>query len=119
MADPLTVPCPDCAVPAGTGCAFSNPTLAGGDEPAVHAERQRVADLRAVEHGTCDLCAQPMVRGAIAGAPTDAWHPDPTDAAACPPIPDPGADPAGWATAINLGLQPGHPGPEHFVPHQP
>lgn len=120
MADPLSVDCPDCTVPPGTRCAFSNPLLAGTDDaPRYHAERHRVADLRAVEHGTCALCGQAMVRGSVEGRPVDAWHPDPDHARACPVIPEPGTDPAGWSLAINLGLTPGHPGAEHFVPAEP
>lgn len=109
-ANPLDVACPDCAVPAGTPCAFS-----GGYE-GVHADRQRTADLHALEQGTCALCGQFMVRGSVEGAPPDAWHPDPADAAACPPIPSPEDNYEAWATAVNLGLTPGHPGIEQFVP---
>jgi hypothetical protein len=97
--------CPDCMAP---------PTVPCGDQP--HADRIRQADLRALEHGTCALCGQPMVRGSVEGSPIDAWHPDETTAAACPPIPDPGTDWEGYALATNLGLTPGHPGAEHFVP---
>lgn len=108
MADALTVPCPDCQAPAGTPCY--------GHLDRPHGDRERVADLRALEHGTCALCGQPMVRGSVEDAPVDAWHHLPEDAAACPRFPDPHQDWNGYATMINLGLSPGHPGVEHFVP---
>lgn len=111
MADPLSVPCPDCLVPAGQPCATSIDYLEGA-----HADRRRIADLRALEHGTCALCGRPMVRGSVEGSPVDAWHPAETDAAACPPIPDPRTDWDRYAMAVNLGLTPGHPGVEHFLP---
>lgn len=117
MADPLTVACPDCAVPADTGCRFSDADWQRSDGLAVfHAERRRIADLRALEHGTCALCGQPMVRGSVEGAPVDAWHHQEADAAACPAFPSPQEDWNGYATLVNLGLSPGHPGVEHFVP---
>jgi hypothetical protein len=85
------------------------------EDYTVHAARLRAAQLRAVTHGTCDLCGQFMVHGTVEGV-TDAWHPDPVDATVCPPIPDVTRDPEGWALATNLGLTPGHPGAEHFRP---
>lgn len=106
-ADPITVECPDCAVPAGTMC-----TSAMNQS---HAGRKRLADLRALEQGVCDLCGQWMVRGTVEDSPIDAWHPDLTDAAACPPMPDPASDWTGYAEAINRGQAAGHPGLEHFV----
>lgn len=105
--DPLSVVCPDCYAPAGTACYHS-----GGADYGPHAARVRSAELRAVEHGTCSLCGRPMVRGLD---PVDAWHPDVDDAALCPPLPDPRTDWNGYATAINAGLSPGHPGLEHFL----
>lgn len=111
MADPLTVPCPDCGVPTGVECQTSIDYLTGA-----HADRRRTADLRALEHGTCALCGQPMVRGTVEGSPADAWHPDETDAAACPPIPDPRTDWNGYAEAVNAAALHGHPGLEHFTP---
>lgn len=105
--DPLTVTCGDCMAPAGVACRVMS------EHYTVHASRTRSAELRAVTHGTCDLCGAAMVHGTVNGV-TDAWHPDPDDAAACPPIPDPTTDPGGFALAINLGLTPGHPGAEHF-----
>lgn len=111
MADPLSVPCPDCAVPAGVPCATSIDYLDGA-----HAERQRVADLQALDRGTCALCGRFMVRGSVEGSPVDAWHPDETAAAACPPMPDPRTDWNAYAEAINAGVQAGHPGAEHFRP---
>ena len=107
MADPLSVACPDCLVPAEEDCAGHYGT---------HAARQRLADLRSLDHGTCALCGRPMVKGTVEGGPVDAWHYQPEDAAACPPMPDPLADWNRYATAINLGLSPGHPGMEHFTP---
>lgn len=109
MADALDVTCPDCAVPPGTPCATSVGALDG----ETHAERRRVAYLRSLEQGTCALCGRFMVRGTD---PVQAWHPDPADAAACPSLPDPRTDWNAYAEALNSGLQPGHPGIEHFVP---
>lgn len=100
-----TVQCPDCMAPVNVSC---------GDQP--HADRIRAADLRVLEHGRCALCGQPMVRGSVEGAPVDAWHPDEVTAAGCPRIPDPQDDWEGYATATDLGLTPGHPGVENFVP---
>lgn len=100
-----TVQCPDCMAPVNVSC---------GDQP--HADRIRAADLQALEHGRCALCGAPMVRGTVEGAPVDAWHPDEITAAACPRIPDPKDDWEGYATVTNLGLTPGHPGAENFVP---
>jgi len=102
----LDLRCPACLAPPGTDCT--------------HDDRRRLADLRNLQHGTCNLCGQFMVHGTVLDAPTDAWHPDLTDASACPVIPDPNLD--GWdayAAAINSGLTPGHPGIEHFVPTPP
>ena len=99
------LPCPACLAPAGVSC---------GEQP--HTDRIIAAQARNLTHGRCALCGQPMVHGSLDGAPTDAWHPDPTDAAACPRIPDPAQDWEAYATAVNLGLTPGHPGAEHFVP---
>lgn len=112
-ADPLTVACPDCTVPAGRACATSGEF----DPTTVHGERQRIADLRSLEHGVCALCAAPMVRGTVEGSPVDAWHPDPAHAAACPVIPDPDSDWNAYAATINAGVTPGHPGVEHFLTH--
>lgn len=119
MADPLTVECSDCAMPAGTTCSvgaiFRNGETPEPDSPVpAHANRQRLADLRDLDHGVCDLCSRPMVRGSIEGSPIDAWHPDETDAAACPDMGDPKTDWDRYATNINLGVLPGHPGVEHF-----
>lgn len=119
MADPLTVECPDCAVPAGQPCATHlPPTFDDASQPTAtyHAERQRVADLRALEHGTCALCGQRMVRGSVEGAPVDAWHPITYDADRCPQLPDPRTNYNAWAEAQNAGLTAGHPGAEHFIP---
>lgn len=109
--DPLTVACPDCQAPTGVPCRMA---AAGGDtaRPDHHATRTDAARLYAVEHGTCALCGSQMVR---AVDPDDAWHPDPADAAACPVMP-PVEDWPAYSTAVNLGLSPGHPGPEHFRP---
>ena len=111
MADPLSVACPDCYAPAGTDCRLSISYLEGH-----HAARQRSADLNALERGTCALCGKPMVRGSVEGSPVDAWHYQPEDAAACPPIPNPSTHRDAWAAAVNAGLEPGHPGVEHFIP---
>lgn len=108
-ADPLSVGCPDCAAPAGTGCYTMS------EHYTTHAARYRVAELRAVEHGTCDLCGQPMVRGTVDGV-TDAWHPDGLASVGCPVMPDPLTDWNAYATATQAGLSPGHPGAEHFRP---
>jgi hypothetical protein len=105
--DPITVGCPDCAVPAGRQCSSALNQS--------HAGRQRLADLRALEQGLCALCGQWMVRGSVEGSPADAWHPDPDHAAACPPMPDPAKDWPAYAAAINLGQIAGHPGIEHFL----
>ena len=72
------LPCPACLAPAGVSC---------GEQP--HTDRIIAAQAQALTRGRCALCGQPMVHGSLDGAPTDAWHPDPTDAAACPRIPDP------------------------------
>lgn len=109
VADALAVPCPDCAVPAGTACR----TSVGALEGETHAERRRVAYLRSLEQGTCALCGRLMVRGTD---PVIAWHPDPDAAAACPVLPDPSTDWNAYAEAVNAGLSPGYPGTEHFVP---
>ena len=98
------LPCPACLAPAGVSC---------GEQP--HTDRIIAAQARNLTHGRCALCGQPMVHGSLDGAPIDAWHPDPDDAAACPRIPDPAHDWEAYATATNLGLTPGHPGAEHFV----
>ena len=110
MSDPTpeqiqALPCPACLAPAGVSC---------GEQP--HTDRIIAAQARNLTHGRCALCGQPMVHGSLDGAPIDAWHPDPDDAAACPRIPDPAQDWEAYATAVNLGLTPGHPGAEHFVP---
>lgn len=110
MADPLAVSCEDCLAATNTPCVSAYLPEAG-----VHESRQRLADLRALTHGTCALCGQFMVYGTVLNQPPDAWHPDPTDAAACPPLPDPTVDWNGYADAVNAGLSPGHPGVEHFV----
>lgn len=107
----LVVSCPwegGCGAPAGEPCRTSY-----GD--TVHAERRRLADLRALEHGACALCGRFMVRGSVEDALVDAWHPDPADHG-CPPLPDPRTDWNGYALALQQGLAPGHPGAEHFVP---
>lgn len=116
MADPLSVACPDCTAPAGTPCYVSGTNTV---EDYGHAARQRSADLYAVEHGTCALCGRFMVYGSVQGAPARAWHPNPEDKAACPPMPDPLTDWNAYATAVNLGLEPGYPGDEHFLPADP
>jgi hypothetical protein len=95
--DPLTVACPDCTVPAGTLC-----TIRPGAATTWHRTRMDAARHAAAAPGTCGLCHQPLHRL------------DPTDAAACPPIPDPLTDPQGWAMATNLGYSTGHPGIEHW-----
>lgn len=111
MANPLSAPCPDCLSPEDVNCRSSY-----GD--IVHAERQRIADLRALEQGTCALCGALLVRGAVDGLPVDVWHPYPADQV-CPPLPDPRTDWNDYALALQRGLKPGHPGPEHFQPLQP
>ena len=105
--DVTVVPCPDCMVPAGTPCVVST----GLDD--VHASRRRNAYLATLEKGTCALCGAFMVRGTD---PVDAWHPWPADAERCPEMGDPHTDWNRYATNINLGLTPGHPGVEHFIP---
>lgn len=110
MADPLSVSCEDCLAATNTPCVSAYLPEAG-----VHESRHRLADLRALTHGTCALCGRFMVYGTVLNTPADAWHPDPTDAAACPPLPDPTVDWNGYADAVNAGLSPGHPGAEHFV----
>lgn len=109
MADPLSVACPDCLVPPKTECTSSVPGA------TVHVGRARLADLRSLEHGACDLCGKFMVRGSVLDAPIDAWHPDPVDASHCPQIPDPAADWNAYALAVNAGAVAGRPGLEHFV----
>lgn len=107
----LTVECPHeggCGAPAGTPCYSSY-----GDG-TVHAERTRLHALRSLEHGTCALCARPMVRGTVDGEPFRAWHPDPAHHD-CPPMPDPVTDWNGYALTTQQGLLPGHPGLEHFL----
>lgn len=117
MADPdsLTVACPDCFAPPGQECRTSNPRTA-----STHADRHRAAQLRAVDHGTCALCGNPMVRGTptvtTTGAPIEAWHPNPEHADTCPPMPDPAEDWNAYAAAVQAGLAPGRPGLQHFIP---
>lgn len=107
---PLDVKCAECEAPPGTPCRTSY-------EDQTHQERQRLADLRSLDQGTCALCGQFMVKGSVLGSPVDAWHPDGTDAAACPNLPDPAEDWNGYALAVNLGATPGRPGLEHFRPY--
>lgn len=114
-ADPLLVACPACGAPAERECAGRVQEAAGGD-PTTHEDRRRLADLRALEKGTCGLCGAFMVRGTVLGGPVEAWHPDETDAARCPQLPDPATDWDAYATALNHGARPGHPGVEHFRP---
>lgn len=104
----LTVACSDCLAPAGTPCR--------GNHDRPHLERRRLADLRALEQGTCGLCGRWMVRGTVLDAPVDAWHPVDADAAACPVFPDARTDWIKYAAMVNLGMTPGHPGVEHFRP---
>lgn len=107
--DPLTVQCPSCLAPAGEACRSNMETT--------HADRVTSAQLYAVEHGTCDLCTQPMVRGLpTVGAEVTAWHPDPAHAALCPPMADPNDDWNAYAAQTQQGLEPGRPGLEHFIP---
>lgn len=108
--DPLTVACPDCLAPPGTGCYFGS----SSDWPAgqVHAERTRVVTLRTTERGTCALCGQPMIRTPDG----DAWHPVGALTTPCPVLPDPHTHWNDYAAAINSGLEPGRPGAQHFVP---
>jgi hypothetical protein len=96
--DPTTVACPSCSAPPGVDCD--------------HADRADAARLAAVEWGTCGLCRQPLAR---LTDPLTVVHPDPDDAAACPPMPPP-TDWNRYAEAVNAGLTPGHPGAEHFIP---
>lgn len=105
----LGVPCEECLAPPGTECRSNTPGT-------THQSRQRLADLRALEKGTCGLCGAFMVYGSVLGSPLDAWHPDETEALVCPPMPDPQTDWNGYATQINAGVVPGHPGLEHFRP---
>ena len=107
----LDVACPyegGCGAPAGTPCYTSY-------DGETHAERRRVAALRALDRGTCALCGRLMVRGP---APLDAGHPEDDAAATCPPLPDPRTDWNGYALATQQGLQPGHPGVKHFIPEE-
>lgn len=101
--DALTVPCPDCQAPAGEPCRMSGSWPAG----SVHAPRNDSARLSTVTHGTCLLCGRPAVKGQrAADGPVIAWHPDPAHHD-CPPMPDPGTDWNAYATAVNLGVEPG------------
>lgn len=110
--DPTSVACPDCQAPEGARCRVSE----GWPDGTAHAARHDSARLHAVEHGICALCSKPIVRGVREeDGPVEVWHPDP-DQSSCPPLPDPQADWNAYATAINLGLRPGFPGPEHFRP---
>lgn len=109
-ADPLTVKCDECEAAPGVSCRTNYGT------EAIHLDRQRLTDLRSLERGTCGLCGQWMVRGSVLGSTADAWHPDTTDADACPVLPDARTDWNAYATAVNLGLRPGYPGLEHFRP---
>jgi hypothetical protein len=106
--DVTTVPCPDCQAPAGTVCYTS------GDHTH-HAARATAAEYAALTPGVCELCGRRLLAGTVGGQQL-AVHPDPTDAEACPPLPDPLRDPEGWALAVNLGYQPGRPGIEHWKP---
>ncbi|UQS95212.1 hypothetical protein Pam4_69 [Pseudanabaena phage Pam4] len=112
MADPLTVPCPDCLAPTGTACAGRYGT---------HAQRARAATLQAAERGTCALCGHLLLRGVRPdhGPDVQVWHPIPDHAATCPPMPDPRTDWTGYATARQQGLDHGLPGAEHFRPTEP
>lgn len=115
---PLSVLCPGndggCGAPPGHHCRTSYTNEDG--TPHTHYARVKHADLRALEHGTCDLCGAFMVRGTVLDAPLDAWHPDPGDASRCPDLPDPATDWNNYAAAVNLGAVPGRPGLEHFQP---
>jgi hypothetical protein len=104
-----TVPCPDCMAPADVPCRVQ----AGYP---YHAARVDAAHLNAAERGTCALCSRPMVRMTRPDGTLDAFHPDPTDADACPQLPDPALNWNAYATAVNLGQSPGRPGIEHFIP---
>ena len=106
--DPLTVDCPDCAVAPGRDC-----TIRPGAATPWHRSRYDRARHAAAVPGTCLLCGRTLHR---LTDPDDAVHIDPTDAAACPPIPNPFVDYDGWATATNLGLAAGHPGIENWSP---
>lgn len=109
--NPLDVACPDCQAPTGEGCRVSE----GWPDGTLHAARIDSARLRSVEHGTCALCTRPLVRGVrTEGEEETVWHPDPTDAALCPPLPDPQTHWNAYAEAHNRGLRPGYPGAEHF-----
>lgn len=101
----LTVACTDCLAPAGDPCRGNH---------GIHQDRRRLADLQNLEHGTCGLCGEFMVRGTVLDAPLDAWHPHDAAAAVCPVMPDPAKDWAGYAALMNTGISPGHPGLEHF-----
>lgn len=103
-----TTACPSCMAPTGTPCTGSY---------GIHADRIDHHRLQTqLEHGTCALCGQPMVRGVrVPGGPVTAWHPAPEDQA-CPDLPDAETDWNAYAVAINLGLAPGVPDPSAFIP---
>lgn len=104
----LAVACPSCKAPAKTPCYGSMGT---------HADRPEAATLYAVERGSCALCRGFLVRGVRPpGTDVEVWHPNPEDAAVCPPMPDPKTDWESYAAAINRGAEPGKPGPDAFVP---
>ena len=105
MADALKVQCPDCQAPTDVPCYTS---YAAG---TIHADRQRAADLRALERGTCALCGSLLVRDPS----QEVWHPNPEDQS-CPPLPDARTHWNDYARALQAGVSPGHPGAEHFLP---
>lgn len=112
---PTEVACPDCHAQALQPCHFSG----AYDTGAVHANRRDAARLRSVEHGTCSLCGNPMVRGQRAeGGPVTAWHHLP-EHQGCPQLPDPSTRWNDYAAAINAGLAPGEPGVDAFRPADP
>lgn len=107
--DSTAVACSDCHAPAGAPCI--------GD---THAVRVDTAQIRAtLVEGICTYphpggpCGRRLVTYVLHGTLT-AVHPDPVDAAACPPLADPLLDQPTWAMQVNLGMEPGRPGPEHF-----
>lgn len=103
----LTVHCTDCRAVDGEDCR--------GDY-GIHLDRKKLADLRQLEHGTCALCGEGMVRGSVLGAPVDAWHPDDGTPQACPVMPNPATRWDEYAALLNTGISPGHPGLQHFIP---
>lgn len=109
--NPLDVTCPSCHAGPGTPC---NVRSAPGDH---HADRTTAAQATQLTHGTCRLCGQPLVYGTLGDHTDTAWHPDPADAAACPPMPDPTTSWDAYARALQSGVRPGEPGTDNFIPH--